>query len=268
MRNKNKWSWYSTIISLLIIWFLLVLSIWIFNLVLNELNDNRAMWDYMKAFAWAESAQELALLKIKENWYSYYDKIDHDINNRSILLSNNSLDFSLFRKQKEVYISYDIWSKVNTFDGTLTSLEYDIIPLFYTNINWEQKVNSINFSIIEWASDNLSWNIIGKEYGLSWVWSSTTWVKKTLSSSQFVYSEVNINDFLNSSDSNYLILFNSWDSWDIKYSLESNNLDEYFTMPETTIESSAEVWKYKQNLSTNLNNTDFLNILRYSIYSN
>jgi len=52
MKNINKSSGYSVIMALLIIWFLLVLSIGIFNLVLNEMKDNRAMWDYIKVYAW------------------------------------------------------------------------------------------------------------------------------------------------------------------------------------------------------------------------
>jgi hypothetical protein len=46
---------------------LLVLTTGIFNIILKELKDNRAIGDYIKAYAGAEAGRELALLKIKEN---------------------------------------------------------------------------------------------------------------------------------------------------------------------------------------------------------
>ena len=268
MKNINQSSAYSVILALLIIWFLLVLSTGIFNLILVELKDNKAMWDYIKSYAWAESAQELALLKIKKYWYAYYDKIDHDINNRSVILANDPLDKDKFKFNNDLFLSYDIWSKVEIYDWTLNSLNYDIIPLFYLDDNWEHKVSQINLSIVFWTESNLAWNVIWKENWLSWVWSNTFWVKKILTSGWFKYDKEELNSFLSTSDTNYLVLFNSWDSWIIKYKLTSLNNWESFTKPQTTIISSAQIWKYKQNLSTDLDNTEFLNILKYSIYSN
>jgi len=264
---KNNW-WYSILIILLIIWFLLFLWVWIFNLILNDLKDNKAMWDYVKAYAWAESAAELALLKIKKNWYGYYDKIDHDKSNRSILLSDNPLNISNFNSKKDVYFSYDIWSKVNTYDWTLNSLEYDIIPMFYVDDNWEHKVSSINFSVVSWNQSDFAWNVIWKDSWMSWIWNSTYWSKKTVNTGGFVFIKEDINVFLSSSDSNYFVLFNSWNSGVIKYTVKSTNPLEFFSKPRTTIITSAQVWNYKQNLSVDFDNTDFLNILKYSIYSN
>lgn len=267
LNNKNK-SGYSIIISLLIIGFLLVLTTGIFNIILNELKDNRAMGDYIKAYAGAESGRELALLKIKENWYGYYDKIDHDINNRSIMLSENPLNPESFNPVKDVLLSYDIWSKVTLYEWELSPLKHNIIPLFYVDALWEQKTTDISFSIIDWNDANLAWNVIWKENWLSWRWNSMIWVKKVLTSDWFRYSEESINSFISSSESNYLHLVNTGNSWIIKYKIVSNIQSEAFTKPETDIFSSALVWKYKQNLSTDLDNTEFLNILKYSIYSN
>ncbi len=264
---KNNW-WYSVIIVLLIIGFLLFLWIWIFNLVLNDLKDNRAMWDNIKSYVWAESASELALLQIKKNWYAYYDKLDHNINNRSIVLSDNPLDISAFKSSKDVFISYDIWSKVNSYEWNLKSLEYDIVPLFYINDIWEQKINKLTFSISTWNESDLAWNLIWSNTWLSWTGTNTIWVKKTVSSNSFKYEKEDINTFLLSSNTNYLVLFNSWNSWEIKYKIESPKTDEYFSKPRTSIISSAQVWKYKQNLNVDLNNTEYLNILKYSIFSN
>ena len=267
MKNINKSSGYSVIIALLIIGFLLVISTGIFNLVLNEMKDNRAMWDYIKAYAWAESAQELALLKIKKHGYAFYDKIDHDINNRSIILANDYLETWNFKPSNDVFISYDIWSKVNNYDWILKPLEYDIIPLFYVESIVEKKVLDIDFSIISWINSDLSWNIIWKDNWISWKWINLVGVKKTLTPNGFTYSQESVNDFLSNSNTNYLVLLNTWNSQNINYKLKSVNSWDFFTKPETNIISSAEVWSYKQNLSTELDNTEYLNILKYSIYS-
>lgn len=266
--KNNKHSWYSVIVSLLIIWFLLVLSIGVFRLVLNEMNDNKAMWDYIKAYAWAESSRELALLQIKENWYAYYDKVNHDINNRSIILANNPLNTSVFKPNNDVFISYDIWSMTSEYNWNLGPLEYDIIPLFYIDSDWEQKVTNIDLSVLFWTNSELSWNIIWKDKWISWNGSSDIWYMKTLTSDWFNFSEKTINNFLLWSDTNYLVLLNSGSSSDIEYKVKANIDWESFSKPKTSIISSAEIGKYKQNISTNLDNTEFLNILKYSIYSN
>ena len=271
MKNKINNSWYSIIVVLLIIWFLLVLSTGIFNLILKELKDNKSMWNYIKAYAWAESSQELALLQIKENGYAYYDKVDHDINDsRSIVLADNSLDKSFFNKNIDTLISYDIWSRSQDYNWTLSTLWYDIIPLFYINDSWEQKVTDISLSFISWNLSDLSWNIVWKTWGISWTWITNIWHKKIYSSvdKKFTYSTESINSFISWSDINYLVLLNWWNANEIKYNLKSNNMIEYFTTPKSYIISSAEVWKYKQNLSTYLDNTEFLNMIKYSIYSN
>lgn len=264
----NK-SWYSVIISLLLVWFMLVLSIWIFRLILNEMKNNRAMWDYIRAYAWAESAQELALLEIKKYWYWYDWKIDDDINDKSVLISENHLDKNLFHQMRDVLISYSNDWKVNSYEGVLTPLWYNILPLFYIDDSWEHKVNNIAFQILSWTHNNLSWNIIWKNSWISWRGESLFWSEKTLNSRrEFVYTQKNVSNFLPSSDTNYLILFNAWNSESITYKLSSVNTWEYFTKPLLTIISTWEVWYYKQNLRTTIDNTELLNMLKYSIFSN
>ena len=265
--NINK-NWYSVILSLLLIGFIMVLSIWIFRLILNEMKNNRAMWDYIKSYAWAESAQELALLDIKKMWYWYDWFIDDNSNPKSVLLSSNNLNYTLYHPKKDVLISYFNNWKVNSYSWELLPLWYDIIPLFYITDSWEQKVNDISLSITTWDSNDLSWNVVWNLSWISWVWTSLTWSKKILTPSWFSFEEKSVWDFLSSSSTNYLVLFNSWNSNNINYTLSTNNSLEYFTRPELDIISSWEVWDYKQNLQTTVDNTEFLNILKYSIYSN
>lgn len=267
MKISNNNSWYSVIIILLIIWLLLFLWIWIFNLVLNDLKDNKAMWDYYKAYAWAESASELALLQIKKNWYAYYDRIDHNLNNRSILLANNPQDINQFKASSDIYISYDIASKVNEYEGDLDPLWYDIIPLFYIDDIWEKKATEIDFSILLWDDADLAWNVIWKNDWISWIWTNLNWVKKSYSTDWLKYMEQNLNDFIANSETNYMVLLNSWNSWSIKYKIKTKKSQEYISKPKTSILSSAQIWNYKQNLNVDLNNTEYLNMLKYSIYS-
>ncbi|MCD5380930.1 hypothetical protein LR004_03290, partial [Candidatus Gracilibacteria bacterium] len=48
----------------------------------------------------------------------------------------------------------------------------------------------------------------------------------------------------------------------------SAGLGELFSKPVGNITSTVTVGKYKQNISTSINNTEFLNMLKYSLYSN
>lgn len=269
MKKINN-NWYSTIISLLLIWFLLVLSIWVFRLILNEMKINSAMWDYIKSYVWAESSQELALLWIKKNWYWYIWEIKKTINNKSIVISDNPLDKSLFKQKKDVKIFFENDWKVDEYNWKVEPLWYDIIPLFYIDDTWDNWITNYSFDITQWTDSNVSWNIIWKENWLSWKWENTSWIKKYLDSSrwQFKYEPKNINEFLTESNTNYLIINNTNRTQDIEYRIKSLNSWEYFTKPVLNIVSSWEVGDYRQNLNTSLNNNEFLNILRYSVYSN
>jgi len=265
---NNRKNWYSVVLALLLIGFIMVLSIWILRLVLNEMKVNRAMWDYIKAYAWAESAQELALLDIKNKWYWYYSNIESTLNDKSVLISKNPLDKSLYHPKNDVLVSYDNDWKVNSYEWILYPLWYDIIPLFYIDDSWEKKVNDIVFNVLTWTSEDLSWNVVWKIDWVSWNWTSLSWIKKTYTPSWFLYEENTLNEFISTSDTNYLVLFNSWNSSNITYKISTSNSLEFFTKPRLEIISSWEIWDYKQNLKTMLDNTEFLNILRYSIYSN
>ena len=283
MKNNNK-NGYSIIIALLVTWFLLLLVVWVFNLVLKELKDTRAMWNYYKAYYWAEAAQELALLKIKEKWYwidsninfninDWTDSnIDFSINDNSVILSDNPTDKSLFNPRKDVYIWYSLNTKTNLYTWELNWLKYDILPLFFIDEDEnEHKINDLNLDILSANWNDLIWNIVSWNWNwISWTWEldwNTFSRNKEVIASSFSISDIVIKDFLNDNDTNYLILFNSWDQ-NLKYSINSINDSEYFSKPKTYIISSAKVWDYKQNLRTFLDNTAYLNILKYSIYSN
>lgn len=269
--KKNKW--YSVIIALFMVWFLIVVTSWIFNLVLREMKDNRWMWDYLRAYAWAEWAQEMALLEIKKNGYWYYDKIEHNKSNRSIVLSQHPLSIPLFREKRDVFISYDIQSRSNSFSWVVDKLGYSIIPLFYIDKLWIHSSKKIWLNITSGVDNDLVWNIIWSKSWISWTWTfiqTTLWAEKKVLINELSFSKTTIEDFLSLEENNtsYLILFNSNNTSYIEFNLSWVNITNLFTKPESLIISSAEVWWYKQTLKTTLNNTEYLNILRYSIFSN
>jgi len=274
--NKKENSWFTMIMVVFLVWFMLMLTTWTFNLILTELNDNRWAWSYLNAFAWAEWAQELALLKIKEKWYWIDDDILNQSDSRSIVLSQNPTDNSKFNSARDALISYNLNTKVSSYTWTIAPLSYSIIPLFYINtwaINNIKWVSDITLTSTDISSD-IVWNIVWTWAWISWTWvfdKNSNWFKKTVADvswkTEQSFTTETISTFLWSWWENYLIVLNSGSStW--TFTLKANWTDKDFTRPETDIISTAKVWIYKQNLTTKIDNTEFLNILKYSIFSN
>ena len=269
---KKTKKWFSVLISILIIGFLLILTVWTYNIVLRELKDSKWSFDYLKAFSAAEAAWELALLTIKEKWYWYYKKIEPTINDDSIILSDHPTDKTKFNKSKDPLISYDLNYKVKEYNWYLDfPAWFDIIPLFYTDDLWEHKVLDFELNILSWDSSKLTWNIIWKDSGISWIWDidwNSIWkwrFRDSVFPWKFIVKEKKVWEFLNESDFNYLVLMNIDSANDIEYKITSSY---YFTLPRATILATWKVGKYKQNLSIFLDNTEYLWRSRYSIYSN
>lgn len=271
MKYNNK-KWYSVIASVFIVGFLLILSAWVFELVLLELGDNRGREDYLKASATAQWAMELALLSIKQKGYGYYHNIPNNINDESIILSQNPDDISKFSAQDTI-LSYSMDGKVLSYSGVLAPLGYDIIPLFAFDNDWEYAVSDLDFQILNGAGI-LNWNILSNIWGIAGQGNfsgSTSGVLRGYdeSGNTFVVSNITIASFLSdtSNENNYLILLNSSPTESLTYSIESWGSNQYFTKPRLTIVSSGKAGKFKQNLRTVLDNTEYLSILRYSVFS-
>lgn len=262
MKLKNTNSGYTILVSLMIIGFLIVLTTWIFSLVLREMNDNRWAANYLKSYGWAEAGMELALLEIKKNWYWVYDKkVDLDI---------------LQTPKSKIKFSYDLNSKTNSYDWNLTSFKQVVIPLFYLSWSVEEKLTNIELDItnnhIFLDSTKMAWNIVSENWDWIWwtsaIWNSVKWNGRD--KNWFFIWNVTINGlwtnaFLNKYDKNYLIVINLDTTNNLNFNLRSS---KYFTKPVSKIISSAQIGKYKQNLITTLDNTEFLSILKYSVFSN
>jgi hypothetical protein len=180
------------------------------------------------------------------------------------LLKEANLEFNANR---DILISYYNNGKVNSYDWLLEPLHYDIIPLFYIDDTWEKKTNNVVMNINSWIPTDLSWNVVWNKDWISGIWPNlNNWTRKTLTSGLFTYVTSSIWNFLESSSTNYLVLFNSWRS-SMEYTLKATSPQEYFTKPRLDIYSTWEIWEYKQNLKTVVDNTEFLSILKYSIYS-
>lgn len=265
---KKSKKWYSIIIIIVIIWFLVVLTSWVFRLIMWEFNNNRALWNYVKSYAWAESAQELALLDIKQNWY-WSDK---ELKKNKIDALDSSGEYSWFKKVNDVYISFKNDWKIEKMEKvTLKPLEYHFIPLFYFNSEnnyQEEKILTYDLATISWDNSQISWNVIWEANWISWTWKNfSAWELKTLSSSKEfdLKSNYNVSNFLTTSKQNYLQLFNSSATSDFVYTMEWNSK---FTKPELTIISSWESGNFKTNIETVINLSDKLGFSKYSIYSN
>jgi len=249
--NSQNIPAYSIIVAILMIGFLLILTTWTLNLVLQEMQDGKWRQDYMKAYAAAEWSMELALYRIKDEWYGY----DGSIDGVEIFGTANT----------NAKISYDFDSQVSAYSWVLPPYQSDIIPLFWIDDTWAP-----HYAVapIFSASSDVIWNIITPSWWISGKgnFSHTDSVReKDLNATQKLeYNTVLISSLLSWWE-NYLIVYNP-NSTSQSYTLQKDFWED-FTKPRADIYSTARVGKYTQNIKTTVDNTEFLGILKYSIYS-
>lgn len=246
--NTSSSSWYSIIAAIMMIGFLLVLTTSTLNLVLQEMQDGKGRQDYMKAYSAAEWSIELALYKIKEKWYGY-DDVEEDLD-------------TLWTDNKIAKISYDFDSQVSSYTWELAPFETDIIPLFW--IDSSGGYTETYTPVLSSVDSSIVWNILWEAWGVSNTWPfnyNNSVGYKTLTN----FSSIRVETFLNQAGYEYLILYNPSSTTE-SYTLAVDSW-EYFTKPQAVVYGSAKVWKYTQNIRTVVDNTEFLWILKYSIYS-
>lgn len=279
---KNK-KWYSIIIIITIIWFLILLTSWVFRLIQNEFMDNRILWNYVKSYFWAETAQEIALLQIKEIWYWVESKSRE---NKKLLYPGDveikKVNFSFSEKD------WDSW-QTNHYEWKIAPYETDIIPLFYLEIDddWKESIKEDikDLTLSGTGINNLTWNIISEKSWISWVWGfneNQEFTLKYVVDGKGAVKNISIRDFMDkkfpgwefdlSEDSyRYLMLYNA-SGEDVKYDLETKS--GKFTKPEINIISMGEIKTNRSNLpdsrvnlSTKVNFHDLNSRSKYSIFS-
>ena len=263
---------------------MIVLTSWVFRLIMNELNDNRTLWNYVRTYSWAEWAQELSLLDLKETWYWTTKNLE-----TSDLLNPWK------NTARDIKISFKNDWKVTEYEWEIWAWEYHMMPLFIIdlndNSNWseeqenkttEKKVEDIDLTVIQWDKSNLVWNIIWED---SWIsnsweikWTDTVnekihWkskraerLKDKLTEEEkewFVIKPIKINSFLSESEKNYLQLYNA-SKEPIKYKVTSS---WEFTKPMLTITSNWESATHRTNIDTKINLSDITSKSKYSIFS-
>jgi len=249
-KNGNKRA-SAILIAILMIGFLLVLVVWMFNLMLRDMKDNRWAWNYLKSYAWAEWAMELWLLKIKEKWYW----VDENLGETNSWI----LSFHPW-KNNEPKIKYtmNIWT--DDYTWKIWTWKTVIIPLFSNTTYLKEPQFNINI----WSEWDIIWNIVWKWEWMSWTWSFNYSNLIYYKMNDWSYNTEDIKTFLWTNTWSYLMLFNKSTSDEIEYKLKS---ESNFSKPVWTIISSVTVGKFRQNITTDIDNTEFLNMLKYSLFS-
>lgn len=254
--TSSQKSWYAIISAILLVWFLLVLSAGSFHLVLQEMYDGRGKQNYLKAYAAAEAWLEEALLKVKQEGYGYYEKKDF------------SPDI-LWDAIKIAEVAYEFLWKTQSYSGDLEAFGVDIIPLFW--IDSDGGVHNLENTLHLATTDSaLAWNIVWKDV---WVGGNGSFEssmkqvdKKTLEDTgNFTLTQSNLDAFLGLDEEKYIFIVNTSDV-SLSYTLNST-WNNFFTLPRHDIISSGRAGNYVQNIRTQLDNTEFLWLLRYSIYA-
>lgn len=263
MKQKHHRDWYTVITAILVIGFLLVLTVGGFQLVLQELYDGRGKQNYLKAYAAAEAGLELALYKLKEDWlwYGYYEEkaFSSDVFSDTVRQPEYSYEF-LWKAQSH---TWQLW-----WVGWAWVSQLDIIPLFW--ISQDGNIYRVTSWLEFQASNDIVWNIVWQDIGVWWSWNfhggTSIDLKELQQSWNFHFINSDINSFLATDEVKYLFVYNTWQQAQ-QYNLTSTSSTDYFTLPRHDIISSGKVWNFRQNIRTSIDNTEYLWLLRYSIFA-
>ncbi|MDD2487602.1 MAG: hypothetical protein PHS92_04510 [Candidatus Gracilibacteria bacterium] len=296
MNIKNNKSGFSVIVAILITAFLVILSSGVLFLVLKENSNTRIVYNTISSYAGAEGALEYGLLKIKNHKDGFEDNIvftgshpsylgsDHD----SKLISSDTANIVF---GKDAMIEYEMDNFGKSYTGTIGSGSYAIIPLFgdsgslmqirSKNPNVETDIIDKTLHLNVSSSLGVVWNIIGNDsvngntFGIAGSGSSfndmsdgelKTEVNNAATTQAIDFSGgvVRIGNFLNTYESNYLILYNQNTS-EVEYNINST---EGFSYPEISIISTASIGDYKQNISFKQDKSEIFELLKYSFFNN
>ncbi len=253
MKTSNQW--YSIILAVLMVGFMLVLTHWVLALVIGEAKDSKAMENYLKAYAGAEWALELGMMEAKQK--NYWVKTSN--------MAFKSALHTYGGNNKDVSIQYEIDGISRSMSGiTLASWDFAIIPLFSHN----GKVTQPRF-IVNQTPEQMVWNILSTTSGIVWTGNfdkTTNGTQKRLVWWATSLTQISVENFLQNNEQNYLILQNTSNT-SLNYSVSSDKVAEYFTLNHVKIIGSAEVAGYKQNIFVDIDVEKYLNLLKYSVFS-
>ncbi|EKE28567.1 MAG: hypothetical protein ACD_3C00043G0006 [uncultured bacterium (gcode 4)] len=291
--KTNYNSWFSSIVAILLTAFLVVVSAWVLSIVLQESRNTRLVYNSISTYAWAEWAQEYALLKIKNHEEWFQDSIVEGQDSDSKLLAVNPGSINKI----DQYIEYTMSTNSKKYSSTIASWDFEIIPLFFdpgSPMQINSKHPSLTWALVKSASLklvwnwNFVWNIIWNDaswqtFGMAWTWSNwvSIWggysvssengqIKKIVADSDMwwdikkvTFSTMKIKDFIAMYNHNYLILYNPTNS-SFPYSIESL---EWFSTPKTSIIASSRIWNFKQNVLFEEDKNRYFEALKYSIFN-
>lgn len=254
--SHKSWG-YVILTALMITGFLLVITVGSFHLVLQEMYDGRGKQNYLKSYAAAEWGLEEALLHIKQKWYGYYQVLDFE---EGEILQGDG--------RKTPQMRYEFFGKTQEHTDTLKPYTLDVIPLFW--IDTQGTLYHISQGLTLQANNDVAWNIVASEVGVGGVWRFSSAEKevdkKTLEETwRFSLQSSTLDAFLGTPDEKYMFIINNSDV-EQTYTLKHVWWNEYFTRPRHRILSTGKVGNYRQNIETQIDNTEFLWKLQYSIF--
>ncbi len=274
MKIKNNKDASIIVLSLILVWFLLVLSVWIMRVILAEANDTYWMKNSLKAFYWAESSLELALLKLKLKWFGYNTNLDKKTSWESAVLVK---DITKYKRNLDPLLSYKIDSIAETITWSIEAWNSQIFQLFYRTGSTDFSNNSTKISVSDielkvTPEDKFVWSIISKNKSLNGTW-GITWGKKWFwkyseevgEKREIVFFESWTTEFLANNTGAYLKIQNFNSTGSINYKISWSWNQTKITWKYTTILASAKVGKYMQNIEMKIDNSEYLNIILYAL---
>ncbi len=301
--TKNT-SGFSTLLSLLVIGLLLVLSSQVLGLYMTETRINQSVYNGIATYAWAEWALEYALLKSKNHRDGFWDEINDDEIDSTILSWST-------KRLAWLRINYTFKTHDTTFTGTVWPWDHLILPLFSASgtplvsgwkshtpkgtgaIHTVRKKLKITFDT---PSTTLWWNIIlarttweGDTIGISgtgnidiengirdqsgtlreYVFEDIKDIDGNLLDTQeyFMHTSTGVLHTLQRSDLTepYLIVFNPTNS-PVQIHIET---DTPFALPLKQIKAGSHIWdRYSQSIDFSEDKSRYYDALKFWLFLN
>ena len=287
---------FSTLLSIFVIWFLLIISTGVLNMYMTEMKINRSLYNGITTYAWAEWSLEYALLKSKNHRDGFWDAVS-DIEPDSNLLSGYT------RRINGLRLNYTFQNHSNNFSGTIQAGEHLIFPLFIgtgTVLGWSSihpnktdLIAAVKKQLTLTMGWPLGWNIImiqqsnGETIGITGTGNisihyptldQTGVIREYIEESiqdiwwdvldtqeYFIHSNTWVANFLNRWDLTepYLLIFNPGNVW---YSVELQT-DSPFALPMNSIVASSHIGTTaKQTIEFSEDKSKYYESLKYGLF--